>query len=128
MTYDSFANPAGRTSRGQFAIGLIIVALVAAFYYFRVKGTTGPWCLVMLVYPAIMLLARRMHDMGQTAWLTIVPGAVAIVAIWLKMFAHDARGVLAIEVALAVYAAFALWGLAGKGQAEANRFGEPAAA
>ncbi len=48
MTYESFANPGGRTSRGQFAIGLIIVALVAAFYYFRVKGTTGPGLAVVV--------------------------------------------------------------------------------
>ena len=29
-----------------------------------------------LLYPAFVLFARRLHDMGQTAWLTVVPGVI----------------------------------------------------
>ena len=129
MTYDStFAIPSGRTSRGGFVVALIILLAVAAFYYFRVKGTTGPWCLVMLVFPALVLHARRLHDMGQTAWLLLAPGALTAAAIWLGMLSHDAKlGPPVALAALGVSACFALWGLIGKGQAEANRFGEPVA-
>jgi uncharacterized membrane protein YhaH (DUF805 family) len=130
MNYQSlFANPAGRTSRGRFVGALIVLLLVAAFYYFLVKaGRNGEWVLFTLLYPAFVLHARRLHDMGRTAWLLIIPGALFAAAIWLLMISGDARlgGPVTLS-ALAVSAAAALWGLIGKGQADANRFGEPAA-
>jgi uncharacterized membrane protein YhaH (DUF805 family) len=84
--------------------------------------------MVMLLYPGIVLHARRLHDMGYTAWLLLVPGAlmVAAFAIWLQIFSLGAQlDAMVPMIALAVCAAFALWGCIGKSQADTNRFGQP---
>jgi len=130
MNYGSlFVNPNGRTSRGQFIGALIPLLAAAALYGLVVKGINGQWCLAMLLFPAMVLHARRLHDMGRTAWLLLVPGALDVAALRLLMGGRGGQLESAVTwIALAVSAGFALWGVVGKGQAEANRFGEPAAA
>jgi uncharacterized membrane protein YhaH (DUF805 family) len=130
MNYESlFANPSGRTSRGDFVSGLIPLLAAAAFYFFLVKGRNGEWVLVTLLLPAAVLHARRLHDMGQTAWLLLIPGALDATAIWLLMAGLNPEIRPAVNLAaFVVSAGFVVWGLVGKGQARANRFGEPAAA
>jgi uncharacterized membrane protein YhaH (DUF805 family) len=132
MNFESlFVNPNGRTSRGQFVAALITLLAVVALYAFLVKGRNGQWCLVMLLFPAVILHARRLHDMGHTAWLLLAPGVliVAASAIWLRIVSLGAQFDAAVPLtALAVSAGFALWGCIGRGQAEANRFGAPVAA
>ncbi len=130
MSYESlFANPSGRTSRGDFIGALITLLAAAAFYFFLVKNRNGEWVLVTLLYPAAVLHARRLHDMGQTAWLLLIPGVLDVAAISLHM-GHRSPELqpTATLAALVVSAGFVLWGLVGKGQRQANRFGEPAAA
>ena len=141
MTFQSlFASPMGRTARGPFVGALIVLLLAAAFYAFLVHaGRNGEWVLVTLLYPAIVLHARRLHDMGKTAWLLAVPGALFAASIWFTLIQPDpqlsspvtlpALGISANPVTLAalgVSVVFALWGLVGKGQPEANRFGAAA--
>ncbi len=124
-----FANPNGRTSRGDFVRALVPLLAVAALYYFLVRNRNGDWVLVTLLFPAMVLLARRLHDMGQTAWLLLIPGALDVAAIWLHMAGRHPEFQSAVNLAaLAVSAGFIVWGLIGKGQAQANRFGQPAAA
>ena len=124
-----FANAMGRTPRGQFVGALITLLAAAAFYFVLVKGRNGECCLAVLAFPAVVLHARRLHDMGRTAWLLLAPGALAAGAIWLRASGQGGQVFTAVTVAaLAVAAGFALWGLVGKGQPEANRFGEPAGA
>jgi uncharacterized membrane protein YhaH (DUF805 family) len=129
MNFDTlFVNPKGRTSRGQF-IGAVVTLLAAfAFYYFLVPGRNSQWVQLTLLFPAIVLHARRLHDMGRSAWPLLVPAALIIATAWLYLFAPgaQAKGVVAVA-ALVVSAGFVLWGLIGEGQAEANRFGKPAA-
>jgi uncharacterized membrane protein YhaH (DUF805 family) len=126
-----FVNPNGRTSRAHFVPALITVLAVAAFYMFLVTGRTATWCTAVLIFPAIILHARRLHDMGYTAWLLLAPGVLMVVAfgIWLKVLSLGAQlDAVVPVVALAVFAGFALWGCVGRGQAEANKFGAPVAA
>lgn len=129
MNYDSlFANPRGRTSRASFVPALVVLLLVLAFYGFFVTGRTAHFCMLVLMYPALVLHARRLHDMGRSGWLLAVPLAVALVAfaIKLKYLSLAPRfDASAPYVALAVWAMFSVWGCLGKGQAEANRFGMP---
>ena len=131
MNFESlFVNPNGRTSRGEFVPALITLLAVVAFYAFLVTGRTAQWCLLVLVFPGVILHARRLHDMGHTAWLLIVPGVLMLVAfaIWLHIVSLGAQLDAAVPlVALAVSAGFALWGCVGSGQADANRFGAPLA-
>jgi uncharacterized membrane protein YhaH (DUF805 family) len=126
-----FVNPSGRTSRGQFAAALITLLAVLAFYAFRVTGLTAHWCMLMLVFPGVIVHARRLHDMGHTALLLIVPTVLALAAfaVWLRLVSFGGQfDAFLPVVALAVCAAFALWGCIGRGQAEANRFGTAVAA
>jgi uncharacterized membrane protein YhaH (DUF805 family) len=126
-----YVNPNGRTSRGQFVAALIVLLMVAAFYAFIVKGLTAHWCMLMLVFPGVVLHARRLHDMGHSAWLVLVPGVLIVLAFagWLRLITLSAPLNTAVPLsALVVAAAFALWGCLGSGEAEANRFGTPMAA
>jgi uncharacterized membrane protein YhaH (DUF805 family) len=129
MNFESlFVNPNGRTSRGQFVAALITLLAVIAFYAFLVTGRTAQWCLVVLLFPAIILHARRLHDMGHTAWLLLAPAVlmVAAFAIWLQIVSLGAQFDAAVPLtALAISAGFAIWGCVGKGQAEANIYGRP---
>ena len=132
MNFESlFVNPNGRTSRSQFVPALITLLAVVVFYQFLVTGRNAQWCLLVLLFPAVILHARRLHDMGHTAWLLLAPGVlmVAAFAIWLHIVSFGAQLDAAVPlIALAVSAGFALWGCMGRGQAEANRFGAPVAA
>ncbi|MEJ1966698.1 MAG: DUF805 domain-containing protein [Gammaproteobacteria bacterium] len=131
MNFESlFVNPNGRTSRSQFVAALITLLAVVVFYAFLVTGRTALWCLLVLVFPAVILHARRLHDMGHTAWLLLAPAIlmIAAFAIWLQIISLGAQFDAAVPlIALAVSAGFALWGCIGRGQAEANSFGAPAA-
>jgi uncharacterized membrane protein YhaH (DUF805 family) len=82
----------------------------------------------MLLFPGVILHARRLHDMGHSAWLLAVPAVlmVAAFAIWLHILSLGTQLDAAVPVvALVVSAGFALWGCIGRGQVEANRFGAP---
>jgi uncharacterized membrane protein YhaH (DUF805 family) len=120
MNFDTlFVNPNGRTSRDQFVPALITILAVAAFYQLLVGGRTGLWSLSVLLFPAFILHARRLHDMGRSAWLLVVPTVlmVAAFAIWLKLVSFGAQIDAVVPlIALAVSAGFALWGCIGKGQ------------
>jgi len=125
-----FVNASGRTSRGQFVPALITLLAAVAFYQYLVTGRTAQWCMLVLVFPAVILHARRLHDMGRSAWLLLAPAVLllAAFAIWLHVASLGARLDAVVPVAaLAVSAGFALWGCIGSGQAEANRFGATAA-
>jgi uncharacterized membrane protein YhaH (DUF805 family)/uncharacterized membrane protein YphA (DoxX/SURF4 family) len=126
-----YVKPNGRTSRGQFVGALVTLLVVAAFYTFVVKGLTAHWCLLMLVFPGIVLHARRLHDMGHNAWLVLVPAVLTVAAFaeWLHLVSVSPPLNTALPWAAAVVTAgFTLWGCVGSGQAEANRFGTPLAA
>ncbi len=132
MNFESlFVNPNGRTSRGQFVPALITLLAVVTFYAFLVTGRSALWSLLVLLFPAVILHARRLHDMGHTAWLLLAPGVlmVAAFAIWLRIVSLGAQFDAAVPLtALTTSAGFAVWGCIRRGQVEANRFGAPAAA
>jgi uncharacterized membrane protein YhaH (DUF805 family) len=132
MSFDAlFVNAGGRSSRGQFVAGLITLLAVIAFYAFLVGGRTGQWCLLVLLFPAIVLHSRRLHDMGRSAWALAVPAVLMLAwfAIWLRLTSFGAQLDTVVPVAaFAVFTGFAVWGCLGKGQAEPNRFGAPGAA
>lgn len=126
MNYQNlFADPRGRTSARHFIIGLILVLAAAAFYYLVSPGLNGQWVIFTLLFPAFVLFARRLHDMGQTAWLTVPPGVIVGAAMLPANVANRGtlEGPLTI-VAAVVFVAFALWCGTAKGSVEANRYGE----
>jgi uncharacterized membrane protein YhaH (DUF805 family) len=129
MNFDTlFVSAAGRTGRGQFIGALITLLAVFAFYHFLVPGRNSQWVQLVLLFPAIVLHARRLHDMGRAAWPLVVPAALIVATAWLYLYVPgaQAKGIVAVA-ALIASAGFIGWGLIGSGQAEANRFGKPAA-
>lgn len=120
MTYDAlFVNPAGRTTRNQFVPALLVLVALVLFFAFVVKGRTATFCMLVLMYPGLVLHARRLHDMKRSAWLLVVPALLLLAAftIWLKYasFGGSADSVLPLA-ALVVAAAFALWGAVSPGR------------
>jgi uncharacterized membrane protein YhaH (DUF805 family) len=124
MSYEAlFANPTGRTSRANFAGALVPLLAAAALYFFLVKGRNGEWVLVTLLFPTMVLHARRLHDMGHSAWLLLLPGTPTLTALWLHMYRHSSAVQPVLTwAALLLAAGFVVWGLAGPGQSQANRF------
>lgn len=118
-TYESrFVDPRDRTGQGDFLRALIPLGMAAAFYHLLIRGGSGEYAMLVLLFPAIILHARRLHDMGRTAWLLLIPGAPIAAGIWFHMYDKGQAAELpAIWVALAVSALFTLWGLAGKSAA-----------
>ena len=111
-----FVQGGGRSSRSEFIPALITLVAVALFYTFVVTGRNAEWCALVLVYPGVVLHARRLHDMGHSAWPLIVPAALLVLAfaIWLHIVSLGAQLDSALPiVALVVAAGFALWGCFG---------------
>ena len=132
MTWDTlFVNRKGRTSREHFTAAVIPLAIVVWFYARSGPNEYAPWDLLVLMFPAVVLHGRRLHDMGHSAWPLMVPAVltVAALAIWDRLLDLGAQLNFALPLAaLIVFVGFAMWGCIGKGSAEANVFGPPAMA
>jgi uncharacterized membrane protein YhaH (DUF805 family)/uncharacterized membrane protein YphA (DoxX/SURF4 family) len=131
-TWDTlFVHSRGRSSRGHFIPALIPLAIVVWWYAQASPNVYPQWSLLVLLFPASVLLARRLHDMGHSGWLLLVPAVltVAAMAIWDHRLDLGAQLNLAVPLAaLIVFVGFALWGCIGKGKAQANAFGPAAMA
>jgi uncharacterized membrane protein YhaH (DUF805 family) len=132
MTWDTlFVHSKGRSPREHFIAAVIPLAIVV-WWYVRASPNVYPqWSLLVLLFPAIVLHARRLHDMGHSGWLLIVPGVltVAAMAIWDHRLDLGAQLNFAVPLAaLIAFVAITLWGCIGKGKAQANAFGPPAMA
>jgi uncharacterized membrane protein YhaH (DUF805 family) len=127
-----FVHRGGRTSRGHFLAALIPLALAVLWYANKGPAVDyAPWGVLVLLYPAVVLHVRRLHDMGRTGWWMLAPAALTVVAmgIWAHRVSLGAQ--LDVAVPLAALVAFigvALWGCIARGQAETNTFGPPLAA
>ena len=87
--------------------------------------------MLVLLYPAVVLHVRRLHDMGRTGWWMLLPAVLTVLAmvIWAHRISLGAQLDAAVPlVALVVFVGFALWGCIARGQAETNTFGPPVAA
>ncbi len=126
-----FVQPRGRTSRAHFLTALLPLALVTWWYTKGGADVYAPWAVLVLLYPAVVLHVRRLHDMGRTGWLMLFPTVLTIVAmgIWAQRVSFGPQLDAALPIAsLLVFIAFAVWGCIGRGQSEANTFGPPVVA
>jgi uncharacterized membrane protein YhaH (DUF805 family)/uncharacterized membrane protein YphA (DoxX/SURF4 family) len=127
-----FVQPNGRTSRGHFLAALLPLAMAVLWYAYKGPAIDyAPWGVLVLLYPAVVLHVRRLHDMGRTGWLMLVPAVLTVVAmfIWAHRISLGAQLDVAVPlVTLVVFVGLALWGCIARGQAETNTFGPPVAA
>jgi uncharacterized membrane protein YhaH (DUF805 family) len=132
MTWDTlFVHSKGRTSREHFIPALIPLAIVVWWYAQASPNVYPQWSLLVLLFPASVLLARRLHDMGHSGWLLLVPAVLTVAAMMIWDHRLDLGAQLNSAVPLAaliVFVGLALWGCIGKGKAQANAFGPPAMA
>jgi uncharacterized membrane protein YhaH (DUF805 family) len=85
VNYDAlYVSPFGRTTRSQFLPALIVLVAVVAFFGFLVRGRTATFCMLVLMYPGLVLHARRLHDMGRAAWPLLLPALpmLGTFAVW----------------------------------------------
>lgn len=70
----------GRIRRSHFWIGWLIllgVGVVAGWIPFL-----GALISLLLIWPNLAITVKRLHDMGQTGWLVVVPWVVSIVGMF----------------------------------------------
>jgi len=122
MNYEAlFVDPTGRTSRGDYISGLLTLLAALALYYAFVLGPSGRIGMLVMLFPATVLHARRLHDMGQSAWVLVVPVALVLAAYWLRTPGPGPATQMLMQMivnvaALIACAGFVLWGLAAKGR------------
>jgi uncharacterized membrane protein YhaH (DUF805 family) len=113
----------GRTSQAVFIPAAITVIVAIAFFAYMVGGRTAHFCMLMLVYPAFILLARRLQDMGQSGWLALIPTVVALLAFGTTL-AYFSLGETADAnlplIAVAVGVVFGLWACVGRSHGSAK--------
>ena len=129
MNFDTlFVHPGGRTGRSQYTGALITLLVSLGFYYFLVPGRNSQWVQLVFLYPAVVLVARRLHDMGRAAWPLVVPAALVLAMAWLYLYVPTSQAKSSVKwAAIIVMAAFMVWGLVGKSEPKPNRYGAPAA-
>jgi uncharacterized membrane protein YhaH (DUF805 family)/uncharacterized membrane protein YphA (DoxX/SURF4 family) len=127
-----FVRHNGRTARGHFLAALLPLALGILWYAYKGPAIDyASWGVLVLLYPAVVLHVRRLHDMGRTGWLILVPAVLTVLAmgIWAHRISLGTQLDVAVPLAaLAVFIGFALWGCVARGQTETNTFGPPVAA
>jgi uncharacterized membrane protein YhaH (DUF805 family) len=111
-----FVSPVGRTAQAEFIPALVTVVAALVFFAYMVGGRTAHFCMLMLLYPAFVLLSRRLQDMGHSAWL-LLPVIVSMLAfsVVLDYFSFGAAIDSGLPwAAVAIAAAFALWAGVGR--------------
>ena len=109
-----YANPTGSTDKAPYTAALGILLAVVACYYILVPGRTGQFALLMLLYPAVVLHARRLQSMGKPAWLALIPGAALAATAWVHLSGAGASAGAASFVtgaAIGLSAVFIGWAL-----------------
>jgi uncharacterized membrane protein YhaH (DUF805 family) len=119
-TFDSlyvFSN--GRTSRKHFMAAVVPLAIAVWDYTHSGPGPYNSWMVLVLLYPAVVLYTRRLHDMGHSGWPLIVPAGLTVVAmaIWAHRIDFGVQLDLAVPVvALATFIGFTVWGCIDRGK------------
>jgi uncharacterized membrane protein YhaH (DUF805 family) len=118
MNFESlFANPLGRTPRNHFVPALLTLLAAVVFFWYFVNNRTGTWSQLVLMYPASVLHASRLRDMGISVWLLVIPLALMLGAflVWLDFASFGTAVDRALPpAALMVAAAFAVWCCVGR--------------
>lgn len=115
-----FVRSQGRTARNDFIAALVPLALAALWYLNKgPKVDYASWGVLTLVYPAVVLQVRRLHDMGRSGWWTAVPAVFATLAmlLWANRVSLGAQlDSMLPTAALMVTLGYVLWGSLGKSQ------------
>jgi uncharacterized membrane protein YphA (DoxX/SURF4 family) len=98
-----FVQPNGRTSRRHFLAALLPLVLAVLWYAYKGPAIDyAPWGVLVLLYPAVILHVRRLHDMGRTGWFVLLPAVLTVLAmgIWADRISLGAQLDVAVPAAL----------------------------
>ena len=116
-----FLTADGRIGRRDFWIGFAVI--FAASVVANMVPVLGQIVGLLLIWPQVCIHAKRLHDMGRTAWLMLLPFAVMVVAMSVAvatvgvslfsaaMLSHAGSDAAAAGTAMAGLGA--VWGAAG---------------
>jgi len=119
-SYDAlFVNPNGSTSKAEYIPALITILVAIAFFGMYITGRTAEFCMLVMVYPAYVLVVRRFHDMGYSAWLLFAPLLVVLVAFDVQLgyftMGETLDGMIN-WIAMVVAGVFMVWGCVAQGR------------
>ena len=89
-----FLSANGRIGRGEFWTGFLILFVLGIVVHF-IPGL-GQLLAILLIYPWVCLFSKRLHDMGKSGWLQLIPYAVWIVAAVLGVVMGGTAAVMAM--------------------------------
>jgi len=119
-----FLSPKGRIGARDFWIGFLIV--MAASLVLNLLQTAGQVLGLVLLWPQVCIHAKRLHDMGRSAWLLLAPLGFALACAGAGALVGTR---LAFEVCFGLVAMFGvgflLWVGLSSGDPAPNRYGEP---
>jgi uncharacterized membrane protein YhaH (DUF805 family) len=134
-----FLSSNGRIGRQTFWIGFAIVFVSSIVL--NMVPVLGQLAALALLWPQVCIHAKRLHDMGYSGWLMLIPFGVSVLAAGFAvatggaaMFSgtgYEALGaamgavLLAFAVAFLVGLGFLLWVGLTPSQPGDNRFGPP---
>ncbi len=126
-----FFSARGRIARRDFWIGFVFV-MIASGALNLIPGNAGKVIGLLVLWPQVCIHAKRLHDMGRTAWLMLIPFLITVACTFVAAMtgvagATDAAAMLGlglIVLAAVVGLSFLLWVGLTKGTPGPNRFGE----
>jgi len=117
--YDAlFASPGGSTAQSSFYLPLLVILAAIAFFAYLVTGRTAHFCMLVLMYPLFVLLARRIRDMGYSTAM-LLPAMLIVLAgfgVVLGYFSLGSIDAILPWAGLVVTGAMAGWGCYGNSQ------------
>jgi uncharacterized membrane protein YhaH (DUF805 family) len=138
-----FLSTRGRIRRRDFWIGFAIT--MAASVLCNLIAVVGPFLGLATIWPMVAIHAKRLHDMGRSAWLLLAPAVVSLATLAVIVLARPAGvaapgvitpalatasqgmgfGLTVTAFCLLIEVAFLLWVGLTPGQPEDNRYGAP---
>ena len=103
-----FLSPEGRIGQKDYWIGLLILMIV--WIVSPVLHILAPVLWLILLYPWICVIAKRLHDFGKSGWFIMVPVIVGVVCMGLA-FVFGGLSVLTAIFAAATEGAELNWGV-----------------
>jgi uncharacterized membrane protein YhaH (DUF805 family) len=89
-----FLSANGRIGRGEFWTGFLILFVLGVVVHF-IPGL-GQILAILLLYPWVCLFSKRLHDMGKSGWLQLIPFAIWIVAVVLAIVMGGTAAIMAM--------------------------------
>ena len=89
-----FLKADGRIGRGEFWTGFLILFVLGIVVHFI--PVIGQIIAIVLIYPWVCLFSKRLHDMGKSGWLQLIPFAVWIIGILIAVMTGMGGAIMAM--------------------------------